>query len=246
MNGNPQFMLDRRGLLSGFSGLALSQMFARDAVGSFTKPELNGGVHHPAKVKRVIQLFMNGGASPMDTWDYKPDADEARWSEARLEGRRSKARPRHAGSADEEPVRVQAARSKRTLGEQRLSRAGKARRRDGLPHGDAGSLERAWPERLHDEQRLPAARLSLHGRVDFVCAGQSHRQPAHLHRAAGCAGLPYNGAAVSPPAFLPAVHQGTVINAGASQPIPDLFASDKFSLRHASGRWRRPRAAEPR
>jgi hypothetical protein len=30
------------------------------------------GLHHPAKAKRVIQLFMNGGASPMDTFDYKP------------------------------------------------------------------------------------------------------------------------------------------------------------------------------
>lgn len=34
--------------------------------------DLNGGVHHRARVKRVIQLFMNGGASPMDTFDYKP------------------------------------------------------------------------------------------------------------------------------------------------------------------------------
>ncbi|HWC91211.1 MAG TPA: DUF1501 domain-containing protein, partial [Pirellulales bacterium] len=36
------------------------------------RAELNGGLHHRAKVKRVIQLFMNGGASPMDTFDYKP------------------------------------------------------------------------------------------------------------------------------------------------------------------------------
>ena len=49
----------------GFAGLALAQMFARDAVAS-------GISHHPAKVKRIIQLFMTGGASPMDTFDYKP------------------------------------------------------------------------------------------------------------------------------------------------------------------------------
>ena len=35
-------------------------------------PEFNGGLHHPAKAKRVIQLFMNGGASQMDLFDYKP------------------------------------------------------------------------------------------------------------------------------------------------------------------------------
>ena len=65
----------RRDFLSsvcgGFTGLALTLMLAREAAGSFAKPELNGGIHHPAKVKRVIQLFMNGGVSPMDTWDRK-------------------------------------------------------------------------------------------------------------------------------------------------------------------------------
>ena len=32
-----------------------------------------GGLHHPAKARRVVQLFMNGGASQMDTFDYKPE-----------------------------------------------------------------------------------------------------------------------------------------------------------------------------
>ena len=39
-------------------------------------PDLNGGLHHRAKVKRVVQLFMNGGASPMDTFDYKPQLEK--------------------------------------------------------------------------------------------------------------------------------------------------------------------------
>jgi len=68
----------RRDLLSsvsgGFAGIALSQLLGRDASDSVPvpRPEFNGSIHHPAKVKRVIQLFMNGGASPMDLWDYKP------------------------------------------------------------------------------------------------------------------------------------------------------------------------------
>src|SRR5690349_3817074 len=49
----------------GFAGLALSQMFCRDALAT-------GIPQYPAKVKRIIQLFMTGGASPMDTFDYKP------------------------------------------------------------------------------------------------------------------------------------------------------------------------------
>jgi hypothetical protein len=37
------------------------------------RPELNGGLHHRAKVRRIVQLFMNGGVSQMDTFDYKPE-----------------------------------------------------------------------------------------------------------------------------------------------------------------------------
>lgn len=34
--------------------------------------DLNGGIHHKAKAKRVIYLFMSGGPSHLDLWDYKP------------------------------------------------------------------------------------------------------------------------------------------------------------------------------
>src|ERR1043165_9320024 len=65
----PLHSVNRRNFLwqlgGGFAGVALSQMFAGDATAA-------GIAHHPAKVKRVIQLFMTGGASPMDTYDYKP------------------------------------------------------------------------------------------------------------------------------------------------------------------------------
>src|SRR5690349_12577714 len=30
------------------------------------------GLHHPARAKRVVQLFMSGAASQCDTFDYKP------------------------------------------------------------------------------------------------------------------------------------------------------------------------------
>ena len=41
-------------------------MMSRDAVAA-------GIQHHTPKVKRIIQLFMTGGASPMDLFDYKPE-----------------------------------------------------------------------------------------------------------------------------------------------------------------------------
>ena len=68
--------LDRRNFLSraggGLGTLALAQLFAADGIAAVPRREFNGGLHHPAKVKRIIQLFMTGGASPMDTFDYKP------------------------------------------------------------------------------------------------------------------------------------------------------------------------------
>ncbi|MBL8849983.1 MAG: DUF1501 domain-containing protein [Planctomycetaceae bacterium] len=67
-------MLTRTG--GGFGALALAHLFARDGLlADAPRPELNGGLHHPAKVRRVIQLFMNGGASQMDTFDYKPELE---------------------------------------------------------------------------------------------------------------------------------------------------------------------------
>ena len=58
----------------GIGALALWQLLALDhaLADSPNKGNLNGGLHHPAKAKRVIQLFMNGGASQMDLFDYKP------------------------------------------------------------------------------------------------------------------------------------------------------------------------------
>ena len=40
-----------------------------------TKPksEWNDGLHHRARAKRVVQLFMSGAASQCDTFDYKPE-----------------------------------------------------------------------------------------------------------------------------------------------------------------------------
>jgi Protein of unknown function (DUF1501) len=58
---------------NGFGGLALAHLLATEAAAEMPRAEFNGGLHHPAKARRVIQLFMNGGASQMDTFDYKPE-----------------------------------------------------------------------------------------------------------------------------------------------------------------------------
>ena len=58
----------------GIGGLALSSMLLEESLADTPdRTTLNGGLHHRAKAKRVIQLFMNGGASQMDLFDYKPE-----------------------------------------------------------------------------------------------------------------------------------------------------------------------------
>ena len=69
----------RRDLLwqlgGGLGGIALAQLLARQGLLADTPSagaDLNGGLHHRARAKRIVQLFMNGGVSQMDTFDYKP------------------------------------------------------------------------------------------------------------------------------------------------------------------------------
>src|SRR4051794_21602539 len=81
LGANDARMIDRREFLwrfgGGLGGVALAHLLATDGLLAESlqpaKPELNGGIHHPAKAKRVVQLFMSGAASQCDTFDYKPE-----------------------------------------------------------------------------------------------------------------------------------------------------------------------------
>ncbi len=59
----------------GLGGIALAWLLGRQGLlaGSTPAPAaLHGGLHHRARAKRVVQLFMSGAASQCDTFDYKP------------------------------------------------------------------------------------------------------------------------------------------------------------------------------
>ncbi len=45
---------------------------------------LAGQLHFPAKAKRVIYLFMAGGPSQMETFDYKPALNQRKVSSCRI------------------------------------------------------------------------------------------------------------------------------------------------------------------
>lgn len=227
-SGFEQQLPNRRQALAcvggGFAGVALSQLLARESAASETS-------HRPAKVKRVIQLFMTGGASPMDTFDYKPELE-------RLHGQMlgPKEKPEGftapAGAIMKSPFPF-------------------------AQHGQCGRwVSSVFPEqaKLVDEIAFLMAmttKTNVHGPgtymmnsgfllPGFPCMG------AWISYALGniadnlptfvvlpdAKGLPYNQRACFSSGFLPAVHQGTVIPTKAptqsNQSIADLFANEKY------------------
>src|SRR5436190_13353201 len=58
---------------SALFGGVVSELLASESERSdFEDPLLPRKPHRPAKAKRVIFLYMSGGVSHVDSWDYKP------------------------------------------------------------------------------------------------------------------------------------------------------------------------------
>lgn len=226
----------RRAILSGggaFAALALSQMLHGDAVaGESGNSSAQGEFpvrHHPPKVRRVIQLFMTGGASPMDTFDYKPEL-------ARLHGQMlgPKEKPEGftapAGAIMKSPFAF-------------------------AQHGQSGRwVSSLFPEqaKLVDEMAFLMAmktKTNVHGPgaymmnsgfllPGFPCMG------AWISYALGNLtdnlptfvvlpderGLPYNQKGCFSAGFLPSTHEGVVIDSASKNPIPDLAPDRRFDF----------------
>lgn len=74
--------LDRRAFLwqsgGGLGGIALAYLLGQEGLLAGPSPAQGkkgrtAGLHHPARARRVVQLFMSGAASQCDTFDYKPE-----------------------------------------------------------------------------------------------------------------------------------------------------------------------------
>ncbi len=86
MNAMDQQQISRRHWFEtcgvGVGKIALASMLANAAVTSPANANANGiekhlnGLHHPAKAKRVIYLFMAGAPSQLDLFDHKPKLTE--------------------------------------------------------------------------------------------------------------------------------------------------------------------------
>lgn len=220
--------MNRRSFLwqvgGGFGGIAMAQLLTRDAVGK-PRPEFDGGLHHPAKAKRVIQLFMTGGASPMDTFDYKPEL-------AKVHGQKLGPKEKPEGF-----TAMPGALMKSPF--------------DFKQHGQSGRwVSSVFPHQAKHVDEMAflmamASKTNVHGPgtymmnsgfllPGFPCLGAwtsyalgnlTDDLPTFVVLPDG-KGLPYNQRGPFSSGFLPAIHQGTVIKAG----VPDLFPHERFKF----------------
>ncbi len=211
----------------GLGGLALSHLLAREAVAGFVpKPEFNGGLHHPAKVKRIIQLFMNGGASQMDTFDHKPALE-------RLHGQMLGPKEKPEGQTGPSGAVLKSPFEFRQHGQ------------SGRWVSSVFPHQAKWVDDMAFLMAM-ASKTNVHGPASYMmntgfilpgfpCMGAwisyalgtlSENLPDFIVLP-DARGLPYNQKANFSAGFLPAKHQGTLINAAATPPVPDLFAGGK-------------------
>jgi len=68
--------LQRRSFLShaafGVAGMGAVDLWLRDGTVQAADAS-TAELHHPAKAKHVIHIFLGGGLSQVDSFDYKPD-----------------------------------------------------------------------------------------------------------------------------------------------------------------------------
>jgi hypothetical protein len=203
---------------------------AEGVLGGEIRAESHGGLHHAPKAKRVVQLFMNGGVSQVDSFDHKPML--ARRHGENIDFGIKKAATSDVGAIMQSPFKFR-------------------------QHGECGRwVSTVFPhiaECVDDLTFLMAmaSKTSVHGpasymqntgflRPGFPCLGAwmsyglgnlNDNLPAFVVLP-DPRGLPYNATGNFSQGFLPAAHQGTVINPNAEIPIANLHPPD--SAKHVT------------
>jgi hypothetical protein len=212
--------LPRRGFLgslaTGLGGIALSSLMQRETYAASLP-------HHVPKAKRVIQLFMNGGASQCDLFDHKPQ----------LIARAGQKFDPGSGVRVEASISVPGPLMKSPFP---WAQHGKCGRwvSGALPYLAKHVDDMAFLMAMQSASNVhgPAAYLQTSGFLlpGFPCAGAwisyalgslADNVPAFI-ALPDARGLPYNGRSAFTSGFLPANHQGTVIHASSPRPMTHL------------------------
>ena len=222
-----EFLFDTGG---GLGGIALACLLGEEnafADGGNSKPNLsraalNGGLHHSAKAKRVVQLFMSGAASQCDTFDYKPELQ------------------RRAGQKFDPGGKVELFQSAPGV-VMPSPWEWKQRGKSGLwvsellPHLAECADDMAFIYSMVTKSNVhgPATFMQNTGFVlpgfpgmgawvSYGLGSLNSNLPSFVVLP-DSRGVPPNGAANWGAGFLPASHQGTVVKPGSANPINDLF-----------------------
>lgn len=216
--------------IGGFAGLALADILHREqAAGAGASPAF----HHPPRVKRVVQLFMAGAASHVDTFDHKPYLTKQH-GEPWDPGEQVELFQSTPGATMGSPWKF------RPYGEQGkmlsdiVAPLGKVVDQIAFVHNMVGQTG------VHSQGTLlQTTGFNLPGFpsagswVSYGLGSENDNLPSFVvlpdHR-----GLASNGAKNWASAFLPAEHQGTVIRLGRDQPIADLFPPEDANIAPAS------------
>jgi hypothetical protein len=226
-------MLTRRNLLwqlgGGLGGIAMAHLLGRQGLlADAPKPraDLNGGLHHKAKVKRVIQLFMNGGASQVDTFDYKPRLEKEHGKKFEPGGEKVEAVTSEPGNILKCPFPFK-------------------------QHGQCGRwVSSVFPNIAGCVDDLAflmsmASKTNVHGPASYMmntgfllpgfpCMGAwlsyglgslNENLPTFIVMP-DSRGLPYNNRGNFSSGFLPVIHQGTLLKANSPNPIAFLRPPD--------------------
>jgi Protein of unknown function (DUF1501) len=208
----------------GLGGVALAHLLGVEA--SQARPEFNGGLHHKAKVRRVIQVFLNGGVSQMDTFDCKPELDR-RHGQNFDPGAHVEAPTSAPGKLMKSPFRFQ--------------QHGECGRwvSDVFPHLAGCVDDMAFLSAIASKTNVhgPASYMmntgfllpgfpSMGSWISYGLGSLSDNLPTFVVLP-DPKGLPYNAKGTFTPGFLPMTHQGTILDASSRTPVPDLFPADR-------------------
>ena len=177
-------MLTRREMLCrsgmGFASLGLAGLLSSEAGRRRRPSPLTPKVpHFPAKAKRVIHLFMNGGPSHVDTFDPKPLLQKYAGKPLPTPNLRTE---RKTGAAFPSPFKFQRYGKSGIEVSELFAHTAEMHRRHLRHPLDARRRAQSRAVADADELRRRPADPAQHGLVGDLRPGQREPEPARLHR----------------------------------------------------------------
>lgn len=223
---NPRGLCDRR-----HPSPASRRDFLRQTAGGIgalaahwiAERDSGAATHHAPKATRVIQLFMLGGASQADTFDYKPEL--IRRHGETVPFKVTGGTVSSAGPLLKSPWKwAQHGQSGRWV-------------TNALPHMarcvddlaflyamNAPTSEHSAGQTMQTSGFVTPGFPTVGAWVSYALGRESEDLPAYV-ALPDPVGLPWTGKAAWTNGFLPAAHQGVMLNPSAPDPVPDLFPS---------------------